>query len=47
MAPYGACSAGIFVKIKANKLCMFVPFANAQYRNTWGNVLEVTAIQCI
>lgn len=37
----GRCSAGIFVKIKARKLCMFVPFANANYRNTWGNVLEV------
>ena len=32
---------GIFVKIKAGRLVMFVPFANDAYTNTWAQEMEV------
>jgi hypothetical protein len=28
---------GIYVMIRDSKLCMFVPFANKDYRNDWGH----------
>ena len=32
---------GIFVLIKDNRLRMFVPFVNDQYRNTWGQNIPI------
>jgi hypothetical protein len=34
---------GIFVKIQKNKLVMFVPFVNKDFRNTWANRIIVDA----
>ena len=32
---------GIFVMIRRNRLCMFVPFVNKDYVNTWGQQLKL------
>ncbi len=37
---------GIFVKIRAGQLVMFVPFANDAYTNTWAGEMEVGACCC-
>lgn len=34
---------GIFVKIQDNKLVMFIPFVNKDFRNTWANRIIVDA----